>query len=114
MRVLAIAALRQPGHDIIVLGTVQRNWVPVEQIWDDGVVAIGGVLVCHQLTVLPDTDDIWKVEDGSVLVDGLAGGLSDVGFDVANFDGLAGWLSSRERNNQSFSLILLKCQIEGG
>lgn len=94
MRVLAIAALSQPSHDVEVCRPVQGHCVAVEQIRDDGVVAIGGVLVGHQLAVLPDTDNIWQVEDCGVLVDGLASRNGFVGLDAANLDGLASWDSS--------------------
>jgi hypothetical protein len=46
------------------------------------------------LAVLPDTDDIWEEKDGSVLVDSLALGFSDIGLDAANFDGGACRFSS--------------------
>jgi hypothetical protein len=50
------------------------------------------------LAVLPDTDDIWEVEDGGILVDVLAGGFGDIGVDGTDFDGFASWLATFESN----------------
>jgi hypothetical protein len=98
MRILPIRALSQPFHNVKALRSVEGNWVAVKEIGDNGVIAIGSELVCHQLAVLPDTDYIWEVEDGGILVDSLASGLGDVCVDVTDFDGFASWLSTLEMN----------------
>jgi hypothetical protein len=57
---------------------VQGHWVTIKEVEDDGVVPVGSKLISHQLGVLPDTDDIWKIEDCGILVDGISlwfGGL---------------------------------------
>lgn len=47
-------------------------------------------LIGHELTVLPDTNDIWKVEDGGVLVDDISSGFSDIGVNASNLDRFSG------------------------
>jgi hypothetical protein len=94
VRVVTAGTLGQPGHEVKVLWLVQGQWVAVEQVRDDGVVAIGGELVSHQLAVLPDTDDVWEVQNGGVLVDDLALGLGNIGLNVVDFDGSSGRLTS--------------------
>jgi len=96
--VLSIGTLFQPSLKIEALGSVERDWVSIKEIRNNGVVAICCELVCNQLAVLPDTDHIWKEENSSVFVDGIASWFSDVGFDVTDFDGLAGWLAAAEVN----------------
>lgn len=93
MGIIAPGALRQPSHQIKPRRTIQTQWIAIEQVRDESVVAISGVLIGHQLRVLPDPDNVGEEEDSSVLVDGLAGGFGYVGFDAANFDGFAGWLA---------------------
>jgi hypothetical protein len=51
-------------------------------------------LIGHQLAILPDTNNIWEVKNRSVFVDGLSGWFCDIGFDVADFEGLSGWLAA--------------------
>jgi len=94
MRVLSIRALGQPSHNIETLRSVKGNWVAVEEVGDDGIVAVGSKLICHQLAVCPDPNDIWKVENSGILVDGLASGFSNVGVDVTDFDGFTSWLAT--------------------
>jgi hypothetical protein len=107
--VVTVGTLGQPAHDVKVVWAVERNWVAVEQIWHDGVVAlwrtsvwrpnkgrgtyVGGVLIGYQLAVLPDTNDIWQVEDSMALMDNVALWLGDVGLNVANLDDRAGRLA---------------------
>jgi hypothetical protein len=66
--VVALGALGQPGHEVEALGAVQGNGVAVEDINDQGEVAISGKLVGHQLAVLPDADDVGDVEEANALV----------------------------------------------
>lgn len=47
MWVLSIASLFNPLHDIETFGTIKRKWVAVENIGDDGVVAVGCELIGH-------------------------------------------------------------------
>lgn len=75
--VVSTSSLRQPRHQVEAIGPIEGEGIAIEKVWDDGIVPVGGVLVCHQLGVLPDTDDVWEEEDRGVLVDGLAGGLGD-------------------------------------
>lgn len=47
MRVISITSLGQPFHDVEACGSVERNGVAVEQIWDQGEVSIGSKLIHH-------------------------------------------------------------------
>lgn len=91
--VLAVRTFGQPLHEIEVFGTVQGERVAVEDVRNDGVVAVGGVLVGHQLAVLPDADDVGDVQQSDAVVL-LALGLGNVGVILANLDGLASRLAS--------------------
>lgn len=62
MGVLAVGTFVQPLHDVETLRAVQGKRVTVEDINDDGVVAVGGEVVGHQLAVLPDADNIGDVQ----------------------------------------------------
>lgn len=75
MRVVARGALGHPGHKVKVAGSVERDWVAIEGVDDQGEVAVGGELVGHQLAVLPDANDVGDVEQADALVL-LVGGRS--------------------------------------
>jgi len=94
MGVLSINTFLQQFHDLESLRSVERNWVSIEQIRKDGIVSIGGVLIGHQLAVCPDTNHIGEEQNSGIFVYCAAGGLGDVGFDVADLDGLSGGLTS--------------------
>ena len=68
VRVLSIGALGEPLHEIEVLVSVERQRVAVEDVDDEGRVALLGQLVGHQLAVLPDANDIRDVEECDILV----------------------------------------------
>lgn len=93
VRVVAVGALCEPLHDI-------RRWrvgelVAVEDIDDDGVIAVLGELVGHKLGVLPDAEDVGDVEQGDAIVL-LALWLGHIGLVLAYFDGLASGLAAAE------------------
>jgi hypothetical protein len=94
MRVIPARPLREPTLEVKVRRSVQAQCITVKQIRDECIVSISGELVGHQLRVLPDADYVGEKEDRGFFVDGLACGLGDVGFDVADFDGFAGWLAA--------------------
>jgi hypothetical protein len=86
--------LRQPRREIKICMPVKCQLITVKQIRDQGVVSVGGELVRHQFRVLPDADYVGEKQDRDVFVDGLSGWLRDVGFDIADFDGFAGWFAA--------------------
>lgn len=87
--VLAVGALGQPLHEVEVGGAVEGEGVLVEEVGDDGVVAVGGELVGHQLAVLPDADDVRQVQQGDAVVLVAALGLGHVHVVLADLDRLA-------------------------
>lgn len=58
MRIVSICSVVEPFWEIEVCWSIQENWVAVVEIGDEGVVAVGSELVCHQLTVGPNTYEI--------------------------------------------------------
>jgi hypothetical protein len=94
MRVISPGTLRHPSHEIKAFMAIQAQRITIEQIRNQSVVSISGVLVGHQLRVLPDADHVREKEDRSILVDCLACRLGDVGVDAADFNAFAGWLAS--------------------
>lgn len=89
--VLAIAAPSQPGHKVEVGWTIQLEGVAVEGVWHEGVVAVCGELVRHQLAVLPNANNVWQEQDSLLSVNHLLW-LSDIGLDVVpKTDGVACW-----------------------
>lgn len=78
MGVVSIAALGHPAHEVEVVGAVKRERVAVEDVENQGEVALGGQLVGHELGVLPDADDVGEEKEG---LSGLLGAsrLGDVG-----------------------------------
>jgi hypothetical protein len=61
MRIITIGSLCQPTHEIKAFRLVETHWVTIEQVNNKSIVSIGGELICHQLAILPDGDDIRKV-----------------------------------------------------
>lgn len=95
--VLAVTALAEPLHDVEAVGAVQRQWVAVEDVDNEGVVAVGGEVVGHQLGVLPDANDIGNVQQSGAIVLLAGCGLGHVGLIGADLDGLASGLASVRR-----------------
>lgn len=95
--VLAVTALAEPLHDVEAVGAVQRERVAVEDVDNEGVVAVGGEVVGHELGVLPDANDIGDVQQSGAIVLLAGCGLGHVGLIRANLDGLAGGLASVRR-----------------
>jgi hypothetical protein len=93
MRVIATSTLRHPSHEVKALMTIQAQRITIEQVRDKGVVAISCVLVGHELRVLPNADHIRQEQDRSVFVHRLSCRFGDVGFDAADFDAFASWLT---------------------
>lgn len=94
MRVLAIAALVKPLHEVEVgRPPIQRQRVAVEDVDDECGVAVGGKLIRHQLGVLPDADHVRDVQQRCAVVLYAAFGLRDVGFVRPGFEGRAGGLA---------------------
>lgn len=91
MGAVAVGALGQPLHDVLWRGVGEG--VAVKDIDDDGVVAVGGELVRHELGVLPDAEDVLDVEQGDTIVL-LALGLGHISLILADFDGLARGLAA--------------------
>lgn len=87
MGVVAVGALSEPLHDVLWRGVGEA--VAVEDIDDDGVVAVGGELVRHELGVLPDAEDVLDVEQCDTIVL-LALWLGHISLILADLDGLAG------------------------
>lgn len=83
--------LAQPGREVEAVGTVQRQGVAVEEIRDEGHVALGGEVVGHELAVLPDADHVGDVEDAAALLGLALGRRGQVGVDgvVGDLDVLA-------------------------
>lgn len=93
MGVLPIRAVLKPFHETNGKGPVQRYGIPIEQVREEGIVAIGGKLVCHQLAILPNTKDVRNEEYRSILLCAL--GLSDISFNiVSELEGSSCGLSS--------------------
>lgn len=95
--VVAPGTLGEPGHEVKVVWAVELKSIAVEKIRHDGVVAVGGELIGHQLGVLPDTDDVWQ-EENRLLSLNLLLWLGDVSLDVVlKMDRAAGWFSPVDR-----------------
>lgn len=77
----SIRALVQPAHEVEALRSVQLDRVAIEQIKHNGSVAMLGKEVRHQLAVLPDTNDIRKVENSVAVLGFTLGRSGDVGVD---------------------------------
>lgn len=70
----------QPGHEIKVCWTIQRDGISVEQIGHDDQVAISGQLVCDQLGIDEAmANDVGEEEDGAS--GGFVGWVDEVCFD---------------------------------
>lgn len=82
-----------PSWEIEVVWSLEGQSITAEQVWHNGEVSIGSVLVGNQFAVLPNADNIWEEEDGLLLVD-LALWLSNVGLDVVELDQAACSLAS--------------------
>lgn len=81
--VVAVAASCEPLHDVEALGKGEGQLVAVEEIDDQGGVAVGGELVGQQLAVVPDAEDVGDEEDTGVLVRLVGGGLGEVALILA-------------------------------
>lgn len=57
--VVSIVTFLQPLEDVESLRRVQPHWVSVEEINEQGVVAVCSELISHELGVLPDSNHIW-------------------------------------------------------
>lgn len=68
MGVVAGRSLLEPGHDLETGGWVLRDRVAVEEVDDERQVAVGSVLIGHELAVLPDAQDVREIKNGGVLV----------------------------------------------
>ena len=69
----------QPGHNVESGGRVQADGVPVEQVRDNGPVAIGRKLIRDELDVGEAVaEDVGEDEDA--FLRGAVGGVGDVGF----------------------------------
>lgn len=91
VRIVASGALSHPGHEVESAGAVEGDWVTVEDVNDQGKVAVGGELVSHELAVLPDSNDIGNVEQANTLVLLVGGRGCDVGVILpGHLDGVAG------------------------
>jgi len=90
--VVAGSALGQPAHKVkAVTDGVEGEGVAVEDVDDEGDVAVGGELIGHQLAVLPDANDIGDVEQADALVLLVGGRGGQVAVPLAgDLDGLAG------------------------
>lgn len=84
MRVLAIAALIEPLHEIKVLGSVERNRIAIEQIQEQTGVSIVSIRISHQLAVLPDADDVRQIQNCSARVAFALGGSSKISINRAS------------------------------
>lgn len=78
MGVLAIAALGDPLHNVKASRHGDRKLVLVEEVNDQGGVAIGSELIGKQLGVAPDAKDVGNVEKTGVLVCLVGGSLGEV------------------------------------
>lgn len=94
MSIIARTSLGQPSHEVEIILSIEGEGIAVEEVDDQGVVAVGGVLIGHQFAVLPDGDYVGQIEDGDVFVDCVAFWLGDVGFDGADFEGRACWFAT--------------------
>jgi hypothetical protein len=92
--VVTFAALGEPAHEVQVVGAIEAERVAVEDVDDEGQVAVGGELVGHQLAVLPDADDVGDVQDAGILVGLLWLGDGQVSVVLADLDVLAGGSTS--------------------
>ncbi len=66
--------------------TIQGEGVTSKGVQQHGIVAIGCILVCDELAVLPDANHVGEDEDGGVLVDLFAAGFNDVCVIAIDFD----------------------------
>ena len=103
--VLSVGALSQPLEEVQAVGLGHGEWVAVEDVHDDGVVAVCGELVGHQLGVLPDAEDVGNVEERDAVVLVGARGLGDVGVILADLDDAAGGLATAEGEEGMSSVL---------
>jgi hypothetical protein len=97
VRILAVAAGREPLHEVEVGRAIQREGIAVEHVDDQRQVAVGGELVSNQLAVDPDADDIGDEQDGGIFVRLLGGWRSKIAIPFAgDLDRLAGRLAAGE------------------
>jgi hypothetical protein len=95
MRVIAIGTLCDPAHDVKTLRHRQRHNIAVENVGDDGGVAVGGELISHQFAVGPNSENIGNVDNSGTLVRLIRGSCRDVSVKAATeLDHLAGGLAS--------------------
>lgn len=92
--VVAGATLCEPAHEVEVGVAVEGERVAVEDVNDQGQVAVGGVLIGDQLAVLPDAEHVGDEQDASVLVCLLGCGHGEVGSVLADLDLLTGRCAS--------------------
>ena len=78
--VLSAGAVLQPSHDVEVGGALDGNRIAVEEVNDQGLVAVLCKLVGHKLAVLPDAEDVSDVEKRDILVRLVRGGCCEVAF----------------------------------
>lgn len=48
-------------------GAVEGQRIAVESVDNQGVVAVGGELVFHEMAVLPDAENVWGVEERHIM-----------------------------------------------
>lgn len=68
MWIVARRSFGEPGHEVEVLGAVEREGIAIEDVNDQSQVAVGSKLICHELAVLPNTQNIRNVEQADALV----------------------------------------------
>lgn len=68
VRVVPIATLGEPGHEVKAIGPVELKCVAIEDVDYQSQIAAVGELVGHEVRVLPETDDIGDVEKADILV----------------------------------------------
>jgi hypothetical protein len=110
MRVVSACPLREPSREIKVRRPIQAQWITVEQVGNERIVSVSGKLVGYQLRVLPDADHVGEEEYGGVFVDIVSCRLSDVGLDVADFDGFAGRLAAGVFINSHSRINCINCK----
>lgn len=94
VRVVAGAALADPRHEV----DARIKFVAVENVGDQGCVAVGRKLVCDELRILPDAPDVGDQDNRGAGVDLVSRSLGEIGADAVagDLDQLAGGSATRE------------------